>query len=139
MTVDLQGTAVVIGALGAFIVSVGNAIQNWRNTKEAKKSRAKLQDKVDVIGTNVDGHATEQARKIDALTQAVSTQAAGGTIPEQTPGEPGNAPVGVKDGNVTVERRDARQRSTDTVLTKADADNAARALEATQPKRGEQG
>ena len=114
MTVDYQGVSVLVAAVAAALISLGNAVQNWRNKKEAVVSRAKLQSKVDAIGTNVDGHASEQARKIDALTQAVATQAAGGTVPEQVPGTPGNAPVGTLDGNVIVERRDAKQRSTDT-------------------------
>lgn len=111
LAVDLQGAAVVIGAIGAFIVSVGNAFMGWRfskktdtNKEEAIAERNKLSEKVDAIATNVDGRATEAAKKIEALSQAVATQHAGGKIPVQEPGEPNTgAPVTIKNGQVSVD------------------------------------
>lgn len=112
---DWNGIAVVIGAVAAGITGIINAVLNWKAKKthdvdktEAIQAREFQTQKITAIAETVDGHASEQVRKIDALAQAVSTQAAGGTVPEQEPGAPGNKLVGIKDGNVTVERAPVR-------------------------------
>ena len=121
----MNDNAALITAAGAVIVSLIGAITTAylqikasrtteKNKNEAIAERAQLQTKVDAVAATVDGHATEQTRQIVALKEAVASQSRGGTIPEQTAGAEGNAPVGTDQGVVTVERREATQRSTDT-------------------------
>lgn len=60
--VDYNGIAVVIGALGAFIVSIINAILNWRDKnarkndkQEAIQAREQQNVKLSTIAQGVDG------------------------------------------------------------------------------------
>jgi hypothetical protein len=107
---DWNGISVLVGVLITGIVTIGNAIQNWRsskkvedNKKEAIAARNAQNVKLDKVSTLVDGHATEQTRQITALHEEVARLQTPGTItPTQIAGQ-GDAPVGIDRGIVTVE------------------------------------
>lgn len=111
MTVDMMGTAAVIGAVFAGVAAVVGPIVTAylqikasrkidTNKQESVRRSASLESKVDSVAAVVNGHSTEQTRKIDALTgevQRLNVPGAASTL-ETAVGTPEGA------GRVTIDK-----------------------------------
>jgi len=104
--IDWNGIAVVIGAVVTALVTLGNAIMNWKHARQASNDIMAQNVILGQVATGVDGMNTELTRQNTALKKVVASNE---PVPEQVAGEAGNAPVGTDKGVVTVED-EARNR-----------------------------
>lgn len=114
-SLDYNGIAVVIGALGAFIVSIINAVLNWKaktthdkDKTEAIQAREQQNVKLDEIHTVTNSAAQEVIRQKDELKSEIARVAIPGAAPtlERPAGEPAPPSVTIDKGVVTVADKD---------------------------------
>jgi len=78
--IDYQGIAIVIGALGTLVVTIGNAALSWRQSKKAEinkneaiAARTEQTQKIDHITHLVNNRSDQQDAKIDDLTKKLAS------------------------------------------------------------------